>query len=331
MNAYELFWAGVIVYCIVMYVILDGFTLGTGILLPFLNDQDSDIAMSVILPTWDGNQTWLVLGFACLYGAYPLAFALLMPALYLPLLIMGIFLLFRGVAFEFRLKSAENKHRWSYVFAIAALSCAFIQGLILGAFVQGFTLNADNTQITSTHIGNGFSIFTAISLVLGYLLLGTTRLILKTENHLREQMYRLAPWLALLVGICAVAVSIWTPFINPTIANRWLDSTLWAYLSPMPVIMAIAFLILVIAIIKRKDHIPYWTAVIMFLCPYAGFIASLYPYIVPFHVYYWDAASGIAALRFTLVGACIMIPVLTIYTYYSYSVFKGKVKDVLSY
>lgn len=331
MNGYEVAWAAIILYCIVMYVILDGFTLGTGFMLPFLDDDEADIAMSVILPTWDGNQTWLVLGLACLYGAFPLAFSILMPALYLPLLLMGIGLLFRGVAFEFRLKSKGHKYAWSVVFCIASLSVAFIQGAIAGNFVLGFDAKVVNGILTVHHFMSGFSIFTAISLMVGYMLLGTSRLILKTQGKTRDTMYRVIPIFTALFGLCIFIVSVWTPFVNPLVAEKWLNLHLWPYLVSMPAITGAAFLILAYAILKKLDHLPYWAAVIMFLCPYAGIATSVYPYIVPYQLPYWQAASAISSLRFTLIGACILLPILSAYTYYSYHVFKGKITDVLSY
>ncbi len=331
MNIYQLSWVGIIVYCMIMYVVLDGFTLGTGMLLPFLKEADGDIAMSTILPTWDGNQTWLVLSLASLYGAFPLAFSLLMPALYLLLLTMGVALLFRGVAFEFRLKSSSAKYRWSVLFGLAALVCAFIQGVILGIFIHGFTLNASGDHLICVHYLTSFSVFTAVSLVIGYLLLGSTRLILKTEGHLRAVMYRIAPLLTVLLSVCLFIVSVWTPFINPFIANRWFNLYLWPYLVMMPTIMSLALFILIISLVKKVDQISYWAAVVMFLCPYAGFCVSVYPYVVPYHLFFWQAASGVKSLKFMFFGACVMLPVLTAYTYYSYHVFRGKVIDVLHY
>ena len=331
MNLYQLAWACIILYCIIMYVVLDGFTLGTGMMLPFLKEHDGDIAMSVILPTWDGNQTWLVLGLASLYGAFPLAFSLLMPALYLPLLFMGIALLFRGVAFEFRLKSTQSKYCWSLCFGLAAFICAFIQGIILGTFINGFIFDAASKSLLDVNYFTPFSFFTAFSLMIGYALLGSTRLILKVVGDLRNLMYKISPLLAMLLSVCLLVVSIWTPFINPLIEKRWFDLSLWPYLVPMPAIMTLALLVLMISLIKRNDQFPYWSAVIMFLCPYAGFAASVYPYIVPYHLFYWQAASGVSSLEFTFIGACIMLPVLTGYTYYSYHIFRGKVTDVIHY
>ena len=331
MNYYQLIWAAIILYCIVMYVVLDGFTLGTGMLTTLLSESENDIAMSVILPTWDGNQTWLVLGFACLYGAFPLAFSILMPALYLPLLIMGTALLLRGVAFEFRLKSKEHRKRWSIVFALAALIVTFIQGMILGKFVQGFSLDTVHNIIVNQHLLTPFSFFTGTALVIGYMLLGSTRLILKTEGELRTKMYKVAGILATALSACIFVVSVWTPFVHPDIAKIWLNLSLWPYLVTMPATTGAAFLLLAFGIFKKIDRIPYWSAVVMFLCPYVGFCVSAFPYIIPYKLAYWQAAAPDNALKFTLVGACIMLPVLTAYTFYSYHVFRGKVNEVLGY
>lgn len=331
MNFFELAWGAIILYCIVMYVILDGFTLGTAFVLPFLSDEEGDIAMSVILPTWDGNQTWLVLGFACLYGAFPFAFALLMPALYLPLLLMGIGLLFRGVAFEFRLKSKEHRRRWSWVFALSSLFIAGIQGAILGDFVTGFKIDTVHHILINRDFINPFSIFTIISLIVGYSLLGSTRLILKTTGRIREQMYRLAAVMTVLLAICVFIVSIWTPFISPLIEAKWLNLSYWPYLVILPATTGAAFLVLGYTLMKQIDKGPYWAAVLLFLCPYGGLAVSVFPYIVPYKMVFWEAASGLSTLRFTFIGACIMLPVLTIYTYYSYRVFRGKVTDALHY
>ena len=331
MHFFEYAWAGIILYCIVMYVILDGFTLGTAFMLPFLSDEEGDIAMSVILPTWDGNQTWLILGFACLYGAFPLAFALLMPALYLPLLLMGAGLLLRGVAFEFRLKSKEHRRRWTWVFCLSSFFITAIQGIILGNFVTGFKVDIIHNILVTSDIVTPFSIFTMISLIVGYSLLGSTRLILKTEGVIRDHMYRIAIVMAVILAVCIFIVSIWTPFINPLIEKKWLNLQLWPYLVILPAITGLAFLILGYTLMKKNDYGPYWAAVALFLCPYAGLVISVFPYIVPYKLIFWETASGISTLKFTFIGACVLLPILTGYTYYTYSVFKGKVTDVLDY
>lgn len=331
MNELALIWGGIIGFCIVMYVILDGFTLGTALLLPLINEKQRNFAMSVILPNWDGNQTWLVLGTAGLYGAFPLAFSLLLPNLYIPILIMGLALLFRGVAFEFRLKSKEHRKYWDYALCIGSLVATVVQGMVLGNFVEGFRVSANQLLTIDKGFVNYFSTFTAISLVFGYALLGATRLILKTEGDLRTKMYPIAMVCAAAVAFASIVVSIWTPFINAQIAERWLNINNWYFLAPLPILNGIAFLILAYSLIKQKDFWPYWMTVVLFICPYIGFAISLYPYIIPYQIPYWEAAAPENTLSFILIGAIIMLPVLIFYTGYAYYIFRGKVKDVISY
>jgi cytochrome d ubiquinol oxidase subunit II len=331
MEMLALAWVGIIAFCIMMYIILDGFTLGTGMLVPFMVPAERDIAMSVILPTWDGNQTWLVLGMASLYGAFPLAFSTLLPILYLPLLMMVLALLLRGAVFEFRLKSKRGRANWDWLFGAASLWVAVTQGLILGNFIQGFAAAPSVTQVPEHHWLNPFSIVTAVSIVFGYLLLAATRLILKTSGALQGKMYPIAYLCLALVAISMVVVSLWTPFIHPYVTARWFNLNYWLYLAMLPIITGIIFLLLVFALYKKAEYGPYWLSVMLFFCPYIGFIISLYPYLVPYTITINEAASPPGTLLFILIGALIMIPVLLVYTGYSYHIFRGKVDKVLHY
>lgn len=325
-----LIWLAIIGFCIIMYVILDGFTLGTALLFPFLREQERDIAMSMLLPTWDGNQTWLVLGGASLYGAFPLAFSILLPVFYLPLLYLVVALLFRGVAFEFRLKAAPHaKKYWDLLFIAGSLVTTLVQGYVLGNFVQGFVLNNGLFDVRPDNIL--FTIMTALSLVFGYSLLGACRLILKTNGALQAKMYRLAKLLVLIVMLAIITVSIWTPFVYPRVQQVWFNLHYLPYLAILPAITAICFVMLLRALAKRREISPYWLAVLLFLCPYVGFIISIFPYIVPYQIDLWQAAADKSSLLFLLVGACIMLPVLLIYTGYAYRIFKGKVNETISY
>lgn len=326
-----LIWILMIAFFIVMYVILDGFTLGTAMLMPFMKKSERDLAISVILPTWDGNQTWLVLGMASLYGAFPFAFSALLPVLYLPLILMVVALLLRGVVFEFRLKSHQAQARWDTVMIFASFIVVLIQGVVLGNFVEGFIFSVQPHIVSGKALITPFTLFTACSLVFGYMLLGATRLIIKTEANLQAKMYRLAFWLSIIVMLCIVIVSVWTPFLNSRIYARWFENHHWIYLAILPYITAIAFLILIWSLHKKAEIFPYWCSVILFACPYIGFMISLYPYLVPFKITVWQAASPDNTLLFLLIGAVIMIPVLLIYTGYSYHIFRGKVKDVIKY
>tara|TARA_Y100000815_G_scaffold172001_1_gene156375 strand:- start:598 stop:1590 length:993 start_codon:yes stop_codon:yes gene_type:complete len=329
MTYLPLIFIAMIGFMIIMYVVLDGFTLGTGMLLPFMAKAERDIAMSVILPTWDGNQTWLVLGAATLYGAFPMAFSLLLPALYIPLLLMVVALLFRGVVFEFRLKSTHVA--WDIIFSIASLCVTLIQGFMLATFIQGFTISQDVTVIAHTAAMTPFTAVTAVSLVCGYSLLGATRLILKTTDSIQAKMFKISITLSIFIAVAMVIVSLMTLFVHPEVKQLWFNQKYWLGLSILPLITGFLFLGLWYSLKKRKEILPYWLSVFIFLCPYAGFVVSVYPYIVPYHITLWQAAAPSNSLSFLLVGAVIMLPVLLIYTGYSYHIFKGKVKDVLHY
>jgi len=323
-------WAGIIAFAILMYVLLDGFTLGTGILMPWMNPEQRDQAYSMILPNWDGNQTWLVLGGASLYGAFPDAFGTLLPLLYLPLLVMVVALLFRGVAFEFRLKSKGGKAKWDLCFIVGSLIATFVQGMVLGAFIEGFDYPAAG-ELPALSWLSWYSVFTGIALVFGYALLGATRLILKTEGNITVTMRRIAKMLALIIIVFALLVSLWTPFINPNIFIRWFrPDRLWLLIL-MPSVMILAWLFLVRSLYKGWERAPFWCSILIFCCCYAGFAIGIWPNIVPHHMSIWAAASPTVSLLFMLVGAGIMIPVLLLYTGYSYKIFGGKIREIIHY
>jgi cytochrome d ubiquinol oxidase subunit II len=308
-----------------MYVILDGFTLGIGILLPFLKEQERNIAMSVILPNWDGNQTWLVLGGAALYGAFPLAFSTILPILYLPLLLMVLALLFRGVAFEFHLKTKRGRKLWDGAFMLGSLSATLIQGLMLGAFVQGFEMAEPSHSLQWL---TPFSLFTGCALVCGYTLLGASRLILKTQANIQAKMYLLAQFCAVLVGFCLIIASVWTYFVHPFAIQAW-DKSGYIILLPFGAVLMLSGLFLTLA--KRHEWLPYWLTIGIFLCSYTGFIISVWPNIVPYSITITQAAAPASSLTFMLVGAGIMLPVLLFYTWYSYHIFRGKIEQTISY
>jgi cytochrome bd ubiquinol oxidase subunit II len=318
-----LIWAGIIGFCIIMYVLLDGFTLGTGILMPMLSAQERDIAISMILPTWDGNQTWLVLGLASLYGAFPLAFSVLLPALYMPLLLMAILLLFRGVVFEFRLKSQKGKLRWDWIFFLSSLFITIIQGLIVGKVVKGF---GSHQAFIS-----GFSVLTAAGLIVAYTLLGSTRLILKCEGRLQKKMFRWSRANAMLLIAAVVLVCFFTPFVHPKLYHLWVTVANWPLLFWLPLLTIGLSLSLLASLRRRHEILPYWLAVLLVLCPFFGFIVNLYPYIVPYQITIQQAASPNNTLVFLLFGATVMLPVLLVYTGYAYHIFRGKVKNALHY
>ena len=316
-------WSGIIAFCVLMYVILDGFTLGAGMMMAFLDADERSIAMSVLLPTWDGNQTWLVLGMASLYGAFPVAFSQLLPLLYMPLMLMVLGLLLRGVVFEFRLKSTTGRIGWDMIFIVMCIVVTLIQGSILGNMIQGF--DGHGFQI------NGFTILIATAVLVGYALLGATRLLLKTTRHLQVVMYRITFLLSLILLPALVAVSIASLSVHPEISNFWLNKHYWPVLAFFPFLSLLGFSLLFLSLKQQWEVIPYWATVVIFICCYAGFGLDIFPYIIPHQLTIIASAAPKSTLQFIMVGAVIMLPVLLLYTGYAYYIFKGKVNDIIHY
>lgn len=318
----------IIGFCIIMYVLLDGFDLGIGLLFPFFKDDEKDIMISTILPVWDGNQTWLVLGIAIFYGAFPKAFSMIMPVLYLPLLIMVISLLLRGITFEFRLK--EKKHRWVWnnIFFLSSVIITFSQGILLGSFVAGFEFN--QYQEISIKLITPFNLFCGIALLFGYALLGSAWIIAKTEGTLKDRMYRLSKISLWTVSIFLAIISAWSPFINSDIWQRWFGPNFHRVLF-LPGCTAALIVYFDHCIRQRSVYLLYWLAVLIFICSYIGFGISTWPYIVPHHITIWQAAAPPSSQIFLLIGALLLLPILIGYTSYAYYIFRGKVKDVIDY
>jgi len=324
-------WIGIIAFAIIMYVILDGFDLGIGILSPFFSKDHRDLMISTIMPVWDGNETWLVFGGASLYGAFPLAFSTLLPTLYLPIMLMVISLIFRGVAFEFRLKSDTDKKIWDISFFCGSLVATFLQGMVLGAFVQGFHPNISPRTAYFYEWLSPFTITCGFALIFGYALLGATWLISKTTEDLQHKCYFAAKVLLIIIAILAVGISCWTPFIDTDIKERWLNLHTIGYLALLPLASVVIWLLNWFSLVKRHEYRPFWLTIGIFLTCYAGFVISSWPFIVPRTVPYWQAAAPRSSLLFMLVGALIMLPVLLYYTYHSYRIFRGKVTHVIHY
>lgn len=329
MSPLTYYWIGIIALCIVMYVILDGCTLGMGVLWPFLEANDRDAAISVILPTWDGNQTWLVLGTASLYGAFAPAFSQLLPLLYIPILIMALSLLFRGVSLEFRLKAKKDSLVWNTMFFVSSVVATLSQGLMLGTFVQGF---GDGASALYQIFLSPFSVMTAISLLLGYALLGATRLIHKVRGPVVARMQHVAFYLAWVIMAMMCLVSLWTPFIHPEVKALWFNPRHWIFLAWLPLITAVLFVLLIRNLYRKCDSsFAFWCAIGLFVCPYIGFCLSIYPYIVPYTMTIASATSPHSTMVFLSVGVTIMLPALLFYTFYAYRVFRGKVDEMVSY
>src|SRR3989338_1137459 len=322
---------GIIGFAIIMYVVLDGFDLGIGILFPWVESHEQrDTMMNSIAPLWDGNETWLVLGGALLYGAFPEAFSTLLPLLYIPIILMLCALIFRGVAFEFRFKAHRSRWLWDVAFAGGSTVAAFCQGLILGTFVHGYA-NPVVATASSYSWFTPFSIMAGLGVIFGYALLGATWLIMKTDGALQQRMLHNAKILVVGISVFMVIVSLWTPFIDPHIMRRWFDLPNFYYLLPLPLLTGLAILALFYSLYTSQERAPFLLSIFIFLCGYTGLSISVWPYIVPRTLTFWQAASNESALIFTLVGVLILLPVLVGYSIYAYWVFRGKVKHEQGY
>lgn len=332
-NLLPLIWAVIIAFGVIIYVILDGFDLGIGILFPWVNDLDSrSIMMNSIAPVWDGNETWLVFGGATLYGAFPLAYSVLLPALYMPIMVMLGALVFRGVAFEFRIKAQKSRFLWDLAFAGGSTAAAFCQGLILGTFIYGnfLTKGYDDSYLWLTP----FSMVTGIAVVFGYALLGSTWLIMKSEGELQKNMYQVAKRLLFAVAVFMFIISVWSPFIHTEIANRWFALPNFLYLLPLPVLTLLATIYAIYSLnypTARNEKVPFIMSICLFIFCYAGLGVSTWPYIVPRNLTFWEAASDDKSLMFLLVGTIILLPLLITYSIYAYYVFRGKVHSDMGY
>lgn len=320
-----LIWACVISFVIMMYVLLDGFDLGVGILFAWIKKPaQRDIMMSTIMPIWDGNETWLVMGGASLYAAFPVAYSVILPTLYMPIMIMLAALIFRGIAFEFRFKAHRSRFLWDISFIVGSTLAAFTQGIILGTFVEGY---GNSLPLVSAPYDwfTPFTVMSGIAVVMGYALLGSTWLIIKTVGELQEKMFKAAKILLLIVVVFLLMVSVWTPLTNPQIFVRWFSVPNIFYLALLPLMTAIVIMWNFYALHKRYEFLPFMLSIALFLFSYIGFCISSWPYIVPHVISIWDAAAAPSSLKFTLYGVAVLLPVLLGYTAYSYYVFRGKV------
>ncbi|MGJ8669489.1 MAG: cytochrome d ubiquinol oxidase subunit II [Oceanococcus sp.] len=322
-----LIWAGFIAMGISLYVLLDGFSLGVGILFPFAKPgEQRDLMMASVAPVWDGNQTWLVGGGAALFTAFPKAFNLLLSALYLPIMCMLIALVFRGVAFEFRFK-AKRKHFWNRAFIGGSTVAAFSQGLILGTYVQGFEYADGRLLISALDFISPFSLLTAFAVVLAYALLAACWLIMKTEGEMQQIAYgwarRLLPAVVAMIG----AVSCITPYLVPEIAELWFAWPHLILLSPIP-LWTLGLAGWLYYLLKREqgsDVGPFATVIALYLLTLFGLGLSLWPYVVPRVFTFWDVAAPTNSLLFVMVGVLLIVPVILLYTVHAYYVFRGKV------
>ncbi|MGX9391075.1 cytochrome d ubiquinol oxidase subunit II [Nitrobacteraceae bacterium UC4446_H13] len=325
-------WAFIIAFAVFVYVVMDGFDLGLGMLFPlFPKKEDRDVMMNSVAPVWDGNETWLVLGGGGLFAAFPLAYAALMPALYTPIVAMLLGLVFRGVAFEFRWRSQRERNRWDVAFAGGSLVAALAQGIALGAILQG-------VQVANRAYAGGwwdwltpFSVLTGIAVVIGYCLLGATWLVMKTTGDLREKAYHLSWWLLFAMLGAIGAVSLATPFLDVEYARRWFTWPNLLFTAPVPIAVAAVTALLLQSLARRQDYRPFVLSLVLFALSYAGLGISMYPYIVPRSITIWQAAAPESSQIFMLVGVSILIPIILVYTGWAYWVFRGKVDPQSGY
>ncbi len=325
-------WAGLIAFAVLAYVLFDGFDLGIGMLFPFGSGKaDRDTMMNSVTPVWDGNETWLVLGGGGLLAVFPLAYAIVMPALYAPIVAMLLGLIFRGVAFEFRWRSGRHERFWDWAFTCGSAIATFSQGIALGALVQGI-------PVKDRAYGGGwwdwltpFSVLTGLALMVGYMLLGATWLVLKTEGELQKSAFR---W-SKIAGVGTLAligiVSLWTPFLNPVFMTRWFAWPQILYTAPVPLLVLACAATLFVGLSRGWELLPFLASVGLFVLSYIGLGISFYPYLVPPTLTIWQAAAPDNSLKFLLVGAVVLLPLILAYTAYSYWVFRGKVDQTGGY
>ncbi|HYG87767.1 MAG TPA: cytochrome d ubiquinol oxidase subunit II [Azospirillum sp.] len=328
-----LIWSAIIALGVFMYVLLDGFDLGVGILFPLVRDKrDRDTMMNSVATIWDGNETWLILGGAALLGAFPLAYSTLLPAFYLPIMLMLFGLIFRGVAFEFRFKSTLRWPWWDASFFLGSSLATVMQGILLGAFITGVPVEALGGGVYR-YTGRAldwltpFNVMCGVGLLCGYALLGATWLILKTEEQLQAFAFRAARVLTFLVALFIVVVSLWTPLAHPAIQERWFTMPNLLYLSPVPLVTGATVLALFVALRRRREMAPFMLSLVLFGLSFLGLAISLWPYVVPRTLTIWDAASPRGSQLFLLVGVAFLLPIILAYTFYSYRVFRGKVAE----
>lgn len=319
-------WAGIIAFAVMAYVVMDGFDLGIGILFPcFRVGEERDMAMNSIAPVWDGNETWLVMGGGGLLAAFPLAYAIVLPALYAPLTAMLLGLVLRGVAFEFRWRDPRHRAAWDAAFTLGSIVATFAQGITLGALLQGIT-------VEGRAYGGGwwdwltpFSLLTGLSLCIAYALIGSCWLVMKTEGPLQDQSFRHARILSIALVAAIGLVSAATPFLESQYQQRWFAWPGLLVTAPMPLLVLGAGFMLWRALGLRREYAPFFWALALFGLCFVGLGISIWPDVIPGRVTIWQAAAPYKSQVFMLVGAAVLVPVILAYTAWAYWVFRGKV------
>jgi cytochrome d ubiquinol oxidase subunit II len=321
-------WAVIIFFGVFMYVVMDGFDLGIGMLFPFVPDRhERDVMMNTVAPVWDGNETWLVLGGAGMLAAFPIAYSIILSGLYLPLIFMLLGLIFRGVAFEFRFKAHEHeRHIWDKAFIGGSITAAFFQGVALGAFLEGIPVSGRSYSGGPIDWLAPFPLLAGVGVMIAYTLLGSTWLIMKTEGPLQERMIKVARPFAALLLLAIVAVSIWTPLAYPHVADRWFSFPNILFLAPVPLLVLLSIWMLLRSLERDPFRVPFLAALALAFLGYTGMAISIWPHIVPPSITIWEAASPASSQGFALVGTLFILPFILMYTVWSYYVFRGKVR-----
>lgn len=322
-----LFYYLLLGFAVLMYVVLDGFDLGLGILYPwFKSEAERDHMMRSISHVWDGNETWLVFGGVVLFAAFPAAYAGILATLYTPIIIMLIGLIFRGVAFEYRFKSHRSKPWWDLSFFLGSTVATFCQGAILGAVVQG--VEAGPGELGALEWLSPFSIFTGFALMVAYALLACCYLVMKSRDEIMARAAHLGRQLVLAIMAILVVVSLWTLLANTEVRTRWFDGLNFLFLLPLPLLSAL-FGWLLYRDLDGQPHEtrPFWLAVGLFLLGFIGLVVGLFPYLIPHQLTLWDARAPDSSLLFLLPGIFIFLPLICAYTLWGYRIFSGKVED----
>jgi cytochrome d ubiquinol oxidase subunit II len=321
-------WAALIGTAVALYVILDGFDLGTGILFPYAsNERERDQMMDSVAPFWDGNETWLVLGGGGLWVAFPQAYAVIMPALYLPVIVMLLALVFRGVAFEFRSVAVTSKKYWNFAFAAGSTVAAICQGLILGGLIHGIKVENGVFAGGPFDWATPFALLCGLGVAVGYALLGATWLVLKTDGPVAERARGQAKGLLVAVLAFMAVVSIWTPLAFERIAARWFSTPNIYFLWPVPLLTALTALMAWRWLDQRREALPFLAAIVLFLLGYLGLVISTFPYLVPPTLTVWQTAAVPASQIFMLLGTLVLLPIILGYIGFVYWLFHGKVRE----
>ena len=328
-----LIWYGLIAIAIFLYILLDGFDLGVGILFPLApSDKCRDRMMNSVAPFWDGNETWLILGGGGLFAAFPLAYAVIMPALYIPVIAMLMGLIFRGVAFEFRFKaSGQSRRIWDFSFHFGSLLAAFMQGMIIGAVVQGIEVEGRSYAGGAFDWLNAYSVMTGMAVVFGYAMLGSTWLVMKTDGETRDWARKSASYTIGYVAIFLAIVSISMPLMSEAIRLLWFSLPNFFILLPIPTASLVMLILIWRDLHTDREYRPFFLSFGIFLTGYLGIAISTWPYIIPFEITFRQAAAAPESQSLLLIGTAVMLPLILLYVGYCYYIFRGKASHESAY